>query len=616
MAWHSITLTLANPSDAEAVEQHLTDLGAVAVTYTDAGDEPILEPELNTQPLWPETNLTALFDLETDMSVVKLALLNEFGHERFSVADQSQVDDKQWEREWLAHFKPMRFGQRLWICPEAMELPKSKQSDKNVIIKMDPGLAFGTGTHETTSLCLTWLDGAELKQKSILDYGCGSGILAIAALKLGAKKATCLDIDQQAISATLNNAKRNKLTKKLSAYLPDDPNWPSDETYDVILANILATPLIALAQDMRRRLEPGGKIVLSGILLKQADQVHAAYAPYFHLDETRQDGDWVCLTGTLKTPSEMLLAHERITHCPNCEESFYINADDLDRANGKVCCGECHTVFFALDFIDFETGKQHSNLANSIDSGAIPKAHQFTGLWNIGTNTMHALDQEMQAKSHDHSADPLMDIQIPGAAQMHALDEVTPLDLNELDDLKNPKLPKWNWLWLVIAILALLTLAAQYIHQHRNQLALHPSLGQPLQSLYAKLPLELEPNWNLDAYMITASTISLNPEGADELIASFNLSNTAKHAQVFPLIRLSLFNRWGERIAFRDLEQEDYLPAPAANDAENNAKRDMLAAQGRVDAHVAVKDPGPEAKDFNFEVCLNKTGTIRCQSKL
>ena len=215
MAWNSLTLTLANSSDADSFEDHLLNLGAVAVTYTDAGDEPILEPELNSTPLWSETNINALFELDIDLALVKASLTNEFGADAFIIVQQGQVKDKAWEREWMDHFKPMRFGKRLWICPENMQIPEDQKNKRNVIVDMDPGLAFGTGTHETTSLCLHWLDSANLKKKTILDYGAGSGVLAIAALKLGAQKATCVDIDIQAIEASLNNAERNQEVKIL-----------------------------------------------------------------------------------------------------------------------------------------------------------------------------------------------------------------------------------------------------------------------------------------------------------------------------------------------------------------------------------------------------------------
>lgn len=671
MAWHSITLTLSNSDDAGSFENHFLNLGAVAVTYTDAGDEPILEPELNTQPLWSNTNLNALFELDADLDVVKASLINEFGEDSFNILEQGRVEDKVWEREWMAHFEPMRFGERLWICPEEMQIPEDQQSDKNVVVSMDPGLAFGTGTHETTSLCLTWLDGADLQNKSILDYGTGSGILAIAALKLGAENATCLDIDVQAIEACLANALRNNVEKNLIAYLPDDTDWSADDKYDVVLANILASPLITLVHDIHRRVKQGGQIVLSGILQKQSQQVLDVYSEFFNMQEPLVDGDWVCLTGQLKTSSELLGADDHVTHCPKCGESFYINALVLDRANGEVRCGECNTVFFASDYLGAKSDKERSNLLNPVDTGKIPNAHLITGLWlhskdgltpveqgqglidikdlidpenaqstdieqaspelieadataahenKESAGTQESIGEKNQAVTGDDSDSdfPMFDntltnIEIPDAIQLHGLDKNVPLELEELEALTEPKKISSKVLWLVLALLGLLALGIQYIHQHRNQLALHPNFGEPLQSLYRNLSLEIEPDWDLDAYMMNASTVALNPENNNELIAGFNLSNTALHPQVFPLIRLSLFNRWGERIAYRDLTAEEYLPNKAT--LLGPSQEPMLAAHGRVDIRIGLKDPGSEAMDFNVEVCLDKSGTIRCQNR-
>ena len=381
MAWKSITLTLHNSDDADKIEQHLLELDAVAVSYTDAGDEPILEPALNTTPLWSNTNLTAIFEADISLDDIKVSLNELFGEDFFKIIEEKELEDKAWEREWLEYFEPLKFGKRLWICPASMQIPKDQKNKKNVIVDMDPGMAFGTGTHETTALCLEWLDAANVRKKDILDYGSGSGILAIAALKLGAKHATCLDIDIQAIEASLANAERNNVERNLNAYLPDDSDWSEDESFDIILANILATPLIAIVQDVRRRLRRGGQIVLSGILATQAETVSSVYKVYFNMDALEQKGDWVRLSGRLKTPSELLEGEECVTICPNCDESFIVSAEDLDHADGEVRCGECDTVFFAIDFIDPDPDSIPANASGSFDTNKVPKAHLITGMW-------------------------------------------------------------------------------------------------------------------------------------------------------------------------------------------------------------------------------------------
>ncbi len=699
MAWKSITLTLLNSLDAEKIEQHLLDLGAVAVSYTDAGDEPILEPALNTTPLWSQTNLNAIFENDTYLEDIKMSLKETFGDDVLKVVEEKELEDKAWEREWLEHFKPMKFGERLWICPESMEIPEEQQSVKNVIVDMDPGMAFGTGTHETTALCLEWLDAANVRKKDILDYGSGSGILAIAALKLGAKHATCLDIDIQAIEASLANAERNNVEQNLRAYLPDDTDWSEDETFDIILANILAIPLIAIVQDIRRRLRRGGQIVLSGILATQADKVSSVYQTYFNMDDVLQKGDWVRLSGRLKTPSEMLGQEECVTICPNCDESFIVSAEDLDHADGEVRCGECNTIFYAIDFIDPDPDSIPANPSGSfntkqvpkahlitgmwmhnkgkltpiiatqsalsdtqsdeyesedsvidINTGIIPEAHRITDRWPVGLATLDK-DKENEDKPHaqasvniDYKDTDKLDISIkatdPGekalttqkdkpkeeveekekekekekvdnispAEQMHALNETSPMDLNELSNLQAGKKSKRNWLWVFLSLVGITSLALQFIHEQRNELAIHPSFGDSIQNLYSKLDLPLEPNWNLDAYSINASSVSLNPLDSEQLVANFNLSNIALHAQVFPIIRLSLFDRWGDRIAYRDLNVQDYSP-------QDFKDGNMLSARGRIEVRVVIADPGSQALDFNVEVCLPKGDAIRCKEK-
>ena len=696
MAWKSITLTLHNSDDAEKIEQHLLELDAVAVSYTDAGDEPILEPALNTTPLWSNTNLTAIFNAEVYLDHIKMSLNDTFAEGTFRVTEEKELEDKAWEREWLKYFEPLKFGERLWICPDSMQIPIDQQSDKNVIVDMDPGMAFGTGTHETTALCLEWLDSANVRKKDILDYGCGSGVLAIAALKLGAKHATCLDIDIQAIEASLDNAERNNVENKLTAYLPNDSDWSEDETFDIILANILATPLIAIVQDVRRRLRRGGQIVLSGILATQAESVSSVYKVYFKMDAVEQKGDWVRLSGRLKTPSELLGNEECVTICPNCDESFIVSAEDLDHADGEVRCGECSTIFFAIDFIDpdpdsipanssgsFDTStvpKAHlitgmwmhnkgklipvtatasalidsgtddtaitidAKLDKPVDTGVIPKAHNVTGIWPVGQDVFITKDQQTKAdnllanatasdskelitnKINIRTEEDLDELEtqtsttvskelssnqvehVSPASQMHALNETSPMGMDELSNLQASKRPKRNILWLLLSLIALLALLMQYIHQQRNQLAMHPNFGERIQEVYAKLNIPLDPDWNLNAYSILASRVDLNPLNSKQLVVGFNLSNTAPHAQAFPIIRLSLFDRWRERIAYKDLMVQDYAP----EDFNNN---NLLPARGRVEIRLVIEDPGTQAQDFNVQVCLKKAGIIRCQVK-
>ena len=276
--------------DPDRVEQALEELGAGAITYTDAGDSPVLEPAPGETPLWSATRVTALFDQSLDEAALTGALRSALGLEELPSWQVEPLADRVWEREWLRDFRAMRFGRRLWVCPtgSAVEQPDA------VVLDMDPGLAFGTGTHATTALCLEWLDAARLERRSVLDYGCGSGILAIAALLLGAGHATGTDIDAQALTATRANAARNEVAGRITVC---EPGELGHGRFDVVLANILAGPLAELAPRLAAMTRGGGDIVLSGILASQADEIRAAYAPWFDIAPAIAREDWIMISG-------------------------------------------------------------------------------------------------------------------------------------------------------------------------------------------------------------------------------------------------------------------------------------------------------------------------------
>lgn len=277
----------------EAIAEPLSDLfmefGAVSVGFDDAGDQPLFEPKPGETPLWGRTKVTALFEADADEAEIRNAATAAFS-ERLAGWESTVLEDQVWERAWLEHFKPMRFGQRLWICPTGFEPPEP--TAVNVIL--DPGLAFGTGTHPTTALCLEWLDGQDLAGKTLIDYGCGSGILAVAALKLGAAKAHGVDIDAQALTASAENARKNGVEAGLALGYPKD--LPAAAA-DLLVANILAGPLVELADDITARLRPGGHLALSGILATQVDQVRGAYESRIDFAPARLLEDWALLTG-------------------------------------------------------------------------------------------------------------------------------------------------------------------------------------------------------------------------------------------------------------------------------------------------------------------------------
>ncbi len=277
---------------AAAIEEAANEAGAVAVTLTDGADEPLFEPPPGSTPLWQDTVVTALFSEEQTESDVITQLRKSSGLP-LATYHAECLEDQTWERAWMDDFKPLCFGDRLWVVPSNHTPP-----DTNAVnLLLDPGLAFGTGTHATTAMCLQWLDQAQLDSKTLLDFGCGSGILAIAGLLCGAKKAHGCDIDPQAITASQDNAEHNQVADKLSLSLA---NAMPDMQADVVLANILAAPLIELAGTLAGYAKPQSDLVLSGILAEQAADVSAAYAPWFEMNAPIQKGDWVCLTGKRK----------------------------------------------------------------------------------------------------------------------------------------------------------------------------------------------------------------------------------------------------------------------------------------------------------------------------
>jgi len=299
MPWLELSLR-CRAHDESRLELALQDCGALSVSLLDAADaeneRAILEPGVGETPLWPEIILTALFEADRNEDLL-LQSLEAFDEELdLSSAQFTRVEDQDWERAWLDQFKPMKFGERTWIVPWNLEIPD--EAKDQVLIRLDPGLAFGSGTHPTTSLCLQWLDGLDLKNKTVLDFGCGSGILALAALKLGAKSAVGVDNDPQALIASHDNAERNEVLKKLSVYLPDQE--PEAE-YPVVVANILASALEVLAGLLAKRTQAGGLIALSGILKGQEQALLEQYSQWFDDLEATQLEDWMRITGRRKT---------------------------------------------------------------------------------------------------------------------------------------------------------------------------------------------------------------------------------------------------------------------------------------------------------------------------
>lgn len=290
MPWLQFSID-TREDETERLEQALLDAGAVSVTLEDAADQPVYEPAVGTTPLWRQTRVVGLFEADADPDAIEQSLRTALGQAELPPHRAERLEDREWVRAWMDDFHPMRFGQRLWIVPSGYEPP----DPQGINILLDPGLAFGTGTHPTTALCLEWLDAHPPQDQLVIDYGCGSGILAIAALKLGARHVWAIDNDPQALLATEDNAEKNGIPSR-NLY-PCEPDQLPPLSVDLLLANILAEPLITLAPHFAELVRPGGQIVLSGILEPQVDEVLQVYLAWFEMDAPLLREGWARLMG-------------------------------------------------------------------------------------------------------------------------------------------------------------------------------------------------------------------------------------------------------------------------------------------------------------------------------
>ena len=290
MSWRQLSLTCPAAALAE-IEELMMELGALSISPSDAGDEPIYEPLPGDTPVWRESVVSATFAEDCDPEQLAQLLLARLPAALSQTVIQGSFKDRDWQQSYRQHFKPLQCAANLWIVPSWSEPPDPLAT----IVRLDPGLAFGTGSHPTTSLCLAWLAQQELTNMNLIDYGCGSGILAIAAIKLGADRVLAVDIDEQAITACKSNMEMNAVTRE--QILVGQPGMIGETTTDLLMANILAGPLVELAPRFAELVSPGGKIVLSGILTSQLIDIQSAYDNYFELDPTRHRDEWACISG-------------------------------------------------------------------------------------------------------------------------------------------------------------------------------------------------------------------------------------------------------------------------------------------------------------------------------
>jgi ribosomal protein L11 methyltransferase len=289
MSWIQIAVE-AGDEQVAMISALFETAGALSVSCQDAADELLIEPDPGSSPLWKKVRIIALFAADIEPAGVRQQLREMLDDSQLEVSVEA-LADRDWSTTWREGLRPMCFGERLWVCPTDIACPQ----DDAVVLQLDPGIAFGTGTHATTAMCLEWLDRHPPRGQTVIDYGCGSGILAIAAMKLGAAAVHAIDIDAQALAASRENARLNGILSGFNVQLPVDFDPPRA---DLVIANILANPLQELAGELCGMLRPGGAILLSGILAEQSDAVMAAYQPWIDFDAPRGRDGWVLLAGT------------------------------------------------------------------------------------------------------------------------------------------------------------------------------------------------------------------------------------------------------------------------------------------------------------------------------
>lgn len=291
MAWWQLSVQ-SKAAELEQTEASFLALGAVSITLSDAKDEPLYEPLPGDHPVWQHSLVTGLFEQNQSLESLHNDLENLLQPHQIASIRDAEIEDQDWERAYQQYFQPIQYGNNLWVVPSWVDPPDADA----INIRLDPGLAFGTGSHPTTALCLDWLSEKNLNSQSVIDYGCGSGILAIAASKLGASKVTAVDIDPQALDATRDNMFRNGIDPdSFNICLPEQMDL---ESIDLLIANILLGPLVELAEKLAELVTPGGKILLSGILANQLDDITCAYQTYFDLNSVSTREDWICISGS------------------------------------------------------------------------------------------------------------------------------------------------------------------------------------------------------------------------------------------------------------------------------------------------------------------------------
>jgi ribosomal protein L11 methyltransferase len=520
----------ASDDNAELISDTLMELGVLSVSIEDTNADTASEQAIFGEPgdpppgIWHQNTVTAMLESDADIE----ALINQL-KEQTNISDfnftTEIIEEQDWVRETQSQFNPIRITDQLWIVPTWHEAPNSDA----INIILDPGLAFGTGSHPTTHLCLEWLtQQAHLNQ--VLDYGCGSGILAIVAKKLGATEVTGVDIDPQAVTASRYNAETNQVEVQFF----DSADFLHD-SYDVVVANILSSALMVLAPIIAKSCKVGGKIALSGILETQQETLINQYNEWFDMDAPITRDGWVLLTGTKKTPL--------ITACPECSTQFHVKDEQLKAYDGQVRCGTCHHVFNAKDYFvqdkkPFTTTE--NRIAAVLDSVSLQD---------------DTITDDIEIFNLDNSVD----------ATESELEHHTPSLVNDLtiDSKFNHTSSKRSFSWLLFALcsLLLLVLLGQLTYFLRTEIsAYYPQTTPWLKQACAKIGCKVELPKKIYLLTIDDADMQENTNYQEVLQFSSTLVNHANYPQAYPLLELTLTNTDDKPVLRRTFTAKEYLP--------------------------------------------------------
>ncbi len=598
--------------DAEALSDALLEAGALsaAIEDADAGseDEQPLFGEPGGEPseaAWNHSIIIALFDDQANVDAIYAAACADAGTTSLPAPSRRTVAEQDWVRLTQSQFEPIHVGERVWIVPSWHATPVAAVAQSNaVLLQLDPGLAFGTGSHPTTRLCLAWLEKNMQPGAQVIDYGCGSGILAIAASLLGAGHVIGTDIDSHAVSASISNAQINGVTAQF--YEPDDFHA---EPADVVVANILSNPLKVLAPLLCDLVAPGGTLVLSGILERQWQEVAAVYAPMINMDLWRVEDGWVCLVGSRAGTAQP----ERATRCPECETVFGFESEAIRSHAGQVRCGICNAVFNALEHaVEIEAFPSGAGLLSASGDAAPELAEPLTLPVQIGTPDTAAsapapasTAAETPAPSATPAAAPSPasgSTPLPSTLAQAANDASNPAPMETLAEpgfLRNSGAiaaarPARRRLFAVLIVLLSLVGGVQALYIWRNEVAAHwPVLKPALSEICQNFACQIEAPAGIESLSIESAELQLLPQQHDAFAYVALLRNRGAIALRYPHVELTLLDTQNQPLVRRVLTPAQYL-APE----QHATIRDGIAANSELPVRISFELHGTHATGF------------------